>query len=82
MIQRFPIGTTYTIKRRASRNKAATCVTHTVIDCHKTYNAAGELVLLRYVTTHPFAGQEITDYGVCDTEIARNNPVPPPEEAK
>ena len=33
----------------------------TVTDCHKTYNLAGELVKTRYVATHEFCGQLMTE---------------------
>jgi len=43
----------------------------TVVDIHRTYNQAGELVKLRYISTHEFLGQTITDYDVVETTIAR-----------
>jgi hypothetical protein len=43
----------------------------TVTDIHKTYNGAGELVKTRYVATHEFCGQVITDSDVVETTIAR-----------
>lgn len=43
----------------------------TVTDVLTTTNLAGEVVKVRYVATHEFAGQTITDYDVCDTTIAR-----------
>lgn len=61
--QRFEIGTKY-----MGRGKRI-C---TVVDVYRTYNSAGELVKLRYVSTHEFMGQVITDYDVVDTTIARN----------
>lgn len=61
---RFPIGTKYRTRDRVPR----TC---TVVDVHKTYNAAGELVKIRYVATHEFFGQTITDSDVVDATIAR-----------
>lgn len=61
--QRFPIGTTYTPRGKVAR-------LHTITDVYKTYNSAGDLVRLRYVATHVFAGQTVTDYDVCDTTIA------------
>lgn len=42
-----------------------------VTDILKTYNHAGELVKIRYVATHLFMGQTVTDYDVTDTAIAR-----------
>lgn len=44
----------------------------TVTDILKTYNSAGELVRIRYVATHEFMGQTVTDHDVCDATIARN----------
>ena len=61
---RFAVGTQYLTRSRAPR----LC---TVTDIHKTYNSAGELVKVRYVATHCFAGQLVTDYDVCDVTIAR-----------
>ena len=64
MDARFPIGTTYTTSGRAPR----LCV---VTDILKTYNNAGELIKIRYVSQHDFMGQKVTDRDVCETEIAR-----------
>lgn len=61
--QRFPIGTKFTPKRK----HAAEC---TVVDVYRTYNSAGELVKLRYVTQHQFLGQTLTNYDVVDATIA------------
>lgn len=44
----------------------------TVTDIHKTYNNAGELVKTRYVATHDFCGQQVSDYDVCIVTIQRN----------
>jgi hypothetical protein len=41
----------------------------TVIDIHKTYNNAGELVKTRYVSEHNFLGQKVTDHDVVATTI-------------
>jgi hypothetical protein len=60
---RFPIGTTYKTRGKHSR----LC---TVTDILRTYNAAGDLVRIRYVTTHEFAGQIVTDSDVTDTTVA------------
>lgn len=60
---RFAIGTQY-----ISRGKAKNLCT--VVDIHKTYNNAGDLVKMRYVATHDFLGQIVTDYDVCDTSIS------------
>lgn len=43
----------------------------TVIDIWRTFNAAGELVRLRYVATHEFNGQIVTDHDIPDATIAR-----------
>lgn len=43
----------------------------TVVDIHKTYNMAGELVKTRYVTTHEFMGQTITESDVVAPTIQR-----------
>jgi hypothetical protein len=43
----------------------------TVTDILKTYNAAGELVRVRYQSTHELVGQLVTDHDVCATTIAR-----------
>lgn len=43
----------------------------TIVDIHRTYNNAGELVKLRYVSTHEFMGQTLTDYEVVDATVAR-----------
>lgn len=41
-----------------------------VVDILRTYNSAGELVKLSYVTKHSFMGQIITDHDVPETTIA------------
>ena len=64
---RWPIGTKYTAHAKPPRH----C---TVTDILRTYNSAGDLVRVRYVSTHQFAGQTITDIDVCDTTIARGEP--------
>jgi len=45
---------------------------HTVADIWKTYNAAGELVQTRYVCTHEFCGQTVTERDVVAVTIQRN----------
>lgn len=42
----------------------------TVVDIHTTTNHAGEVVKVRYVATHSFMGQIITDSDVTETTIA------------
>jgi hypothetical protein len=41
----------------------------TVTDILRTYNYAGDLVQTRYVATHEFCGQLVTDRDVCLTTI-------------
>ena len=67
--QRFPIGTTYT--KYVGSGKAKHVREYTVRDVLRTYNSAGELVNLRYVVSHSFCGQDVFDYDVPDTTIAR-----------
>lgn len=43
----------------------------TIVDILKTYNSKNELVKIRYVATHIFSGQLVTDYDVLDSTIAR-----------
>ena len=62
-----PIGTKFT--RRLSPKRTDVC---TVVDILRTYNSANELVNLRYVATHEFLGQLVTDRDVCAVTIARN----------
>jgi hypothetical protein len=61
---RFAIGTKYKTQGKHGRE----C---TVTDILRTYNAAGDLVSIRYVSTHQFCGQAVTDRDVVDTTIAR-----------
>ena len=60
---RFPVGIQF--KTRGKHPKLCT-----VADILKTYNQAGELVKVRYVATHEFCGQIVTDWDVVDTTIA------------
>ena len=64
MEPRFKIGQEYAPRGKVKR----LC---RVVDILRTYNAAGELVRLRYVATHSFMGQTVTDSDVCETTIAR-----------
>lgn len=41
----------------------------TVIDIHRTYNARQQLIRVRYVATHEFLGQTVTDCDVPQTTI-------------
>ena len=60
---RFPIGTQYRTRGKSPR----LC---TVTDIWRTYNAAGELVRVRYVADYEFLGQTISDCDVVETTIA------------
>jgi hypothetical protein len=66
MTPKFAIGTKYTPRGKDYQA--------TVVDILKTYNSAGELVRIRYVSTHTFLGQTVTDQDVIETTIARGNP--------
>ena len=41
----------------------------TVTDIYKTYNHKNELVSIKYVATHEFCGQLVTNYNVPATTI-------------
>jgi len=43
----------------------------TVDDVWKTYNSQNQLVRTRYVASHEFCGQIVTDCDVCPVTIAR-----------
>jgi hypothetical protein len=58
----FAIGTQF--KTRGKHPRLCT-----VIDVLKTFNSKDELVQVRYVATHEFAGQLIADRDVCATTI-------------
>jgi len=60
----YPIGTKYL----SPGKRTDIC---TVIDVHKTYNLAGELVKIRYVSIHDFCGQTVTNRDEVATTIAR-----------
>ena len=60
---RFPVGTQFV---RVGRK-----LVETVADYHVTRNLAGEIVKARYVCTHEFMGQTVTDSDVVETTIAR-----------
>lgn len=62
MEAKFKIGTIYKTRGKAPR----TC---TVIDILKTYNNVGELVSIRYVSTHEFLGKTIKDSDVVEITI-------------
>lgn len=60
---RYSIGHVYKTRGKSPR----IC---SIVDIHRTFNAAGELVKLRYVATHTFMGQLIVDADVCETTVA------------
>ena len=60
---KFPIGTKYMTR---GKNKHE-C---TVIDIHSTFNVSGEMVKFRYVSTHIFCGQTMTNYDVPQASIS------------
>lgn len=60
----YPIGTKFMTRGK----HPAEC---TVTDVWKTYNAAGELVQTRYVATHVFCGQTVTERDIVAVTIAR-----------
>lgn len=64
-LPRFAPGTQYTPQ---GRKHPELC---TVTDVYTTRNLAGELVSIRYVSTHAFCGQTVTAYDVVDPTIAR-----------
>ena len=61
--QKFPVGTQY-IKRGKRKDLC------TVVDFLVTTNLAGEVVQTRYVTTHEFCGQTVTERDVVAMTIA------------
>lgn len=63
----YPIGTVY---RPVGKDHVCT-----VVDILRTYNAAGELVRVRYVSEYEFCGQKLRDTDVVGTTIARGCPV-------
>jgi len=63
-VHKFPIGTQY-----RTRNKRKDLCT--VTDQLTTTNAKGETVSIRYVATHEFCGQTVTDYDVVEASISR-----------
>lgn len=62
---RFCIGERFQLRKGKHRRDAR------VVDILKTFNAAGELVRVRYVAEYEFAGQTVTDSDICDTTLAR-----------
>lgn len=63
MVPKFKPGTKF-----SPTGKDYVC---TVVDVWVTTNLKGEVVRLRYVATHEFLGQTITDCDVLETTIAR-----------
>jgi len=61
---KYPVGTQYMTRGKHPR----LC---TVVDYHTTTNLAGEVVKERYVSTHEFCGQTVTDYDIVPVTIAR-----------
>lgn len=59
----FPIGTKYMTRGKHPR----LC---TVTDILRTYNSANDLVQIRYIATHPLAGQTVTDRDVHHATIS------------
>ena len=62
-LPKYKIGTIFKTRHKVPR----LC---TVVDIYKTYNDRNELVMVRYVCTHEFLGQTITDQDVVETTIA------------
>lgn len=60
----YTIGTQY-----LPHGKHATVCT--VTDIHTTHNSKGEQVNLRYVASHQFCGQTVTEQDVCAVTVAR-----------
>jgi hypothetical protein len=63
MTPRFSIGQQFTTRGKGSK----LC---TVTDILTTTNSKGEVVKIRYVATHEFCGQTVTDHDVLETTIA------------
>lgn len=61
--QRFLIGQMF--KTRGKHPRVCT-----IVDVWKTYNSKNELIKMRYVATHEFAGQIMTDYDIVDATVA------------
>ena len=64
MIGTFPVGT----KFRTGGKHPRIC---TVIDIYTTKNSFGNVVSIRYVATHEFAGQTVTEQDIAAPTIAR-----------
>lgn len=59
---KYPIGTQFKTRHKVPRH----CE---VVDILRTYNQANELISIRYVATHEFLGQTVTDSDVVETTI-------------
>jgi hypothetical protein len=64
MKSEYSIGTQYT----SGGKRKDIC---TVIDIHKTYDFKGDLVKTRYVSTHEFMGQLVTEHDIPVVSIQR-----------
>lgn len=67
-IQNITAGMTYKAKRFP---KAKEKTLFTVEDIHTTFNSKGEQVKTRYVVSHVFMGQKVTQYDVLKVTIQR-----------
>ena len=67
-IQKYGVGTNFIRKSGKRKNKQV----ETITDVYRTYNNANELIKIRYVATHEFIGNTITDYDVLETTISRS----------
>lgn len=63
---KYSVGTTFI---RYGRKNA---VPETIVDVYTTINLAGDVVKVRYVTVHKVMGQDVYDYDVLATTIARS----------
>lgn len=59
------IGTKF-IRRNSKRKDV-----ETVVDILTTTNSKGEVVSVKYVATHEFMGQKVTDFEVANSTIQR-----------
>ena len=66
MTKLYNIGFTYIHKRPKQKP-----IEKTIVDIYKTYNNVNELVKVRYVVSHNFLGQTVTEHDVIHTTIAR-----------